>query len=93
MVGNSSSGIIEAASLGLPVINVGSRQQCRERSANVIDVEASVEAIRVGIERLPALGPGPWPNVYGDGGASKRIVSLLATVSLDPAILHKQNQY
>lgn len=93
MVGNSSSGIIEAATLGLRVINVGSRQQLRERSANVIDVEPTAQSIRTGIERLPQLGTGPWPNVYGDGRASERIVSLLATIGLQAPILHKQNVY
>ena len=45
MVGNSSSGIIEAASFGTPVVNVGSRQNLRERNANVVDVECDAAAV------------------------------------------------
>ncbi len=48
MVGNSSSGIMEAASFALPVVNVGMRQQGRERGANVIDVAAETDVIRAG---------------------------------------------
>jgi UDP-hydrolysing UDP-N-acetyl-D-glucosamine 2-epimerase len=51
MVGNSSSGIIEAASFALPVVNVGSRQEGRERPQNVIDVPPTAEGIREGIRR------------------------------------------
>ncbi|PYM52461.1 MAG: UDP-N-acetylglucosamine 2-epimerase (hydrolyzing), partial [Candidatus Rokuibacteriota bacterium] len=50
MIGNSSSGLIEAPSFGLPVVNVGSRQRGRLRGANVIDVEPSREDILRGIE-------------------------------------------
>ena len=49
MVGNSSSGIIEAASFGLPVVNIGNRQGGRIRAANVIDVECERDAILDGI--------------------------------------------
>ncbi len=51
MVGNSSSGIIEAASFGLPVVNIGDRQQGRPRAANVIDVPRQADAILAGIRR------------------------------------------
>jgi UDP-N-acetylglucosamine 2-epimerase len=55
MVGNSSSGIIEAPSFGLPVINVGTRQTGRERAANVIDVPLDTEAVRGALAK--ALDP------------------------------------
>ena len=55
MVGNSSSGIMEAASFALPVVNVGMRQQGRERARNIIDAPAESDAIRLAIER--ALSP------------------------------------
>jgi len=51
MVGNSSSGIIEAASFGLPVVNIGERQQGRPRAANVIDVPRQADAILAGIRK------------------------------------------
>ena len=92
MVGNSSSGIIEAASLGTPVVNVGDRQNRRERSSNVIDVEVSRSAIAEAIESAEML-VGPFVNVYGDGHAGERIVELLETVNLDEHILRKCNVY
>lgn len=93
MVGNSSSGIIEAASFGTPVINLGSRQNMRERNANVKDVPIRAEALQ---EALTSLGPRaapPYLNVYGDGKAGPRIADYLASVSLAPALLDKCNAY
>lgn len=94
MVGNSSSGLIEAPSLGLPAVNVGSRQRGRLRGANVIDVEPAREAIRQGLER--ALDPAfrqrlaGLPNPYGDGHAAPRIVRVLREVALDARLVQKQ---
>jgi GDP/UDP-N,N'-diacetylbacillosamine 2-epimerase (hydrolysing) len=94
MLGNSSAGIIEAASLGLPVVNVGSRQNERERSDNVIDVpQARAADIADGLDRALRLGRRAYKNVYGDGHAGARIVELLATFPFDPSILHKTNAY
>lgn len=93
MLGNSSSGIIEAASLGLPVVNIGSRQAGRERSGNTVDCPPEVNAIRSAIGKAMALRGRKFHNVYGDGAASQRIVDLLATLSLDPHILDKMNAY
>jgi len=92
MVGNSSSGIIEAASLDTPVVNVGDRQNRRERSNNVIDVGVSRDAITQGIKRAIKLS-GPFVNVYGDGHAGERIVKLLHTINLDKQIMQKCNAY
>ncbi|MBN1859353.1 UDP-N-acetylglucosamine 2-epimerase (hydrolyzing) [Candidatus Bipolaricaulota bacterium] len=93
MVGNSSSGIVEATSFGLPVVNVGSRQIGRVRGRNVIDVGNSRDEILHGTRR--ALDPSfreslcGLKNPYGDGGASERIVETLGSVDL--AILsHKR---
>lgn len=94
MVGNSSSGIIEAATFGLPVVNVGTRQRDRERSGNVLDVpEADAGKIRAAI--AASLGrPRPVvPNVYGDGQAGQRIVELLATLPIGESVLAKSNAY
>ena len=94
MVGNSSSGIIEAPSLGLPVVNIGTRQQGRLRAENVIDVGYRREEILRGLEE--ALRP-PFrqqlqgrPNPYGDGHASEMIVSRLREVVLDDRLLRKR---
>lgn len=93
MAGNSSAGIIEAASFGTPVLNVGPRQNLRERNANVVDVAATGEALSEGVARLLARGRLEPRNVYGDGQAGRRIAHLLATVPLDPALLMKVNGY
>ncbi|CUB00364.1 UDP-N-acetylglucosamine 2-epimerase [Thiomonas bhubaneswarensis] len=95
LVGNSSSGIIEAASLGTRVVNVGSRQNLRERNANTVDVPPQAEAIEAAVRQ--ALAEGPWPhpedNVYGDGRSAARIAQLLATLPLSAELLHKVNRY
>ena len=94
LVGNSSSGIIEAASLGLPVVNIGIRQKGRDHAANVLDVPASANAIRTAIAQ--AQSPKfretiqDLDNPYGDGHASERIVKLLAAVPLGAKLLFKR---
>ncbi len=93
MVGNSSSGIIEAASFGTPVINVGDRQHGRERSANVRDVPVDHGAIVATLRECLSSGRRPVRNVYGDGHAGARIVQLLATLPIDRQLLMKCNAY
>lgn len=93
MVGNSSSGIIEAASFSLPVVNIGERQRLRERSANVLDCSAAQEDIRSTLARALALRGRSFDNVYGSGGSGARIVELLASLPLDPDLLKKSNAY
>ena len=94
MVGNSSSGIIEAASFHLPVVNVGSRQDGRVRAGNVIDVECRRDSIARAMQR--ALDPAfrrsvtSLPNPYGDGHAAERILERLKTVALDERLLRKR---
>ncbi|NNF70251.1 MAG: UDP-N-acetylglucosamine 2-epimerase (hydrolyzing) [Acidimicrobiia bacterium] len=93
MVGNSSSGIIEAAGLGLPVVNVGDRQRLRERSANVTDVPTDQAAVTQAVSDALDAGRGDWENVYGTAGAGRTIADLLATVTLGPDVLEKSNTY
>jgi GDP/UDP-N,N'-diacetylbacillosamine 2-epimerase (hydrolysing) len=93
MVGNSSSGIIEAASLGLWVVNVGNRQQLRERSGNVVDVDPNAESITATLADVLVRPRQSWQNVYGDGCAAERIVALLETLPLSDAVLSKVNAY
>lgn len=93
LVGNSSAGIIEAASFGTPVVNIGMRQNLRERNANVIDCGAATQDIEAAVDRALRAGRQPARNVYGDGAAGPRIAELLATVSLAPSVLMKTNAY
>ncbi len=94
MVGNSSSGLLEAPSFGLPVVNIGSRQGGRVRGANVVDVGHGRDEILEGIRR--ATDPGfrkkiqGLANPYGDGKASHRIVAKLAEVPLSDRLLRKR---
>jgi UDP-N-acetylglucosamine 2-epimerase (non-hydrolysing)/GDP/UDP-N,N'-diacetylbacillosamine 2-epimerase (hydrolysing) len=91
MAGNSSSGIMEAASFALPVVNVGMRQQGRERARNVIDAPAETSAILSAITR--ALSPEfrkslcGMVNPYGDGSAAQIIARVLTTVPLDGLLI------
>lgn len=93
MLGNSSSGIIEAATFNLPVVNVGCRQNLRERSGNVIDVDPNFNAVASGVATALENKGQVYINNYGDGQTSKRCVGLLSTISLGPQILHKYNAY
>lgn len=93
MVGNSSAGIIEAPSLGLPVVNIGSRQRFRESSGNATDVPVDAAEIGKAIGAALQAGRGIWNNVYGDGKAGGRIVQLLETLPLDQVLLNKANAY
>ncbi|MGD0520800.1 MAG: UDP-N-acetylglucosamine 2-epimerase [Terracidiphilus sp.] len=91
LVGNSSSGIMEAASFTLPTVNVGMRQQGRERARNVIDSQAETGAILAAIQQ--ALDPKfretlrGMVNPYGDGTAASTIARVLATVPLDGILI------
>ena len=94
MVGNSSSGIIEAASFALPVVNIGSRQDGRLRAANVNDVTAEPATIANAIRS--ATSPGArtalegLKNPYGDGNAAPRIIEILRDVALDDNLTTKR---
>lgn len=82
LIGNSSAGIREGAFLGAPVVNIGTRQNGRERGPNVIDVPYEVEPIRTAALRQIRHGRYPPSHVYGDGSAGRRIADLAATVDL-----------
>lgn len=94
MVGNSSSGIVEAPSFGLPVVNIGSRQEGRVRAENVIDVgndaDEILEAIRLaGSPEFRARLRG-LTNPYGDGRAAEMIVNRLRDIPLDRSLIVKR---
>ncbi len=96
MIGNSSSGIIEAASFGLPVIDVGPRQHGRERGGNVCHVDDRPADLSSAVQAIWNDGrPQRWAgtNVYGGTGAGERIAQLLATTPITPAFLRKTIAY
>ncbi len=84
LVGNSSSGIIEAPYLELPVVNIGTRQQLRTRGRNVIDVPYERKAILSALRRANTQAFRARMHesryIYGDGHASIKIVSVLASL-------------
>jgi UDP-hydrolysing UDP-N-acetyl-D-glucosamine 2-epimerase len=82
VVGNSSAPIREGAFLGVPAVNIGTRQMGRDRGPNVIDVDHDRTAIAAAIRRQLAHGRYPADHLYGDGGAGDRIADLLARVPL-----------
>jgi UDP-hydrolysing UDP-N-acetyl-D-glucosamine 2-epimerase len=93
LIGNSSSGIMEAASFALPVVNVGFRQKGRERARNVLDAEPETNAILARIEegmssefRASLAG---MANPYGDGHAAEKIVQVLTSTPLSGELLVK----
>jgi GDP/UDP-N,N'-diacetylbacillosamine 2-epimerase (hydrolysing) len=93
MVGNSSSGIIEAASFGTPVVNIGSRQHMREHGPNVLHAGTESEGIAAAMRQQLSHGRWPCENPWGDGQAGERIAQLLARLPLDASVLEKTNSY
>jgi UDP-N-acetylglucosamine 2-epimerase (non-hydrolysing)/GDP/UDP-N,N'-diacetylbacillosamine 2-epimerase (hydrolysing) len=98
MVGNSSSGILEAPSFGLPAVDIGPRQEGRERGDNTISVPHDTAAITDAIER--SLFDDAFKkqatdgdNPYDYGGAGTRISEQLATIELTDDLLRKQLTY
>jgi UDP-hydrolysing UDP-N-acetyl-D-glucosamine 2-epimerase len=96
-LGNSSSGIMETASVALPTVNIGLRQQGRERARNIIDAAPDVDAILAAVEsarsdafRASLKG---MVNPYGDGQAAEKIVEVLTSVPITPELLMKRHDH
>ncbi len=94
LVGNSSSGIMETPSLALPTVNIGIRQQGRERARNVIDVDPDADAIVAAVARALSdefrSSLDGMTNPYGDGRAAERLAEVLTSVSVDDRLLLKR---
>ena len=94
-LGNSSSGIMETPSIGLPTVNVGVRQQGRERSRNILDVAPEVDAICAAVRKAMSAeyrqSLRGMTNPYGDGYAAEKIVEVLTTVPLGQELLMKRH--
>jgi len=94
LVGNSSAGILEAASFRVPVVNVGDRQKGRRRGANVLDAPFDAAAIAAAVEKAlaPAFKAGlaNLANPYGDGRTAERIIAALRDLPERSILLHKK---
>ena len=93
LVGNSSSGIIEASSFNLPVVNIGIRQEGRQRSVNVIDVDHVQDQIIEAIICAKFKQRVNCVNIYGDGTAGLRIANVLAGLEINQKLLQKKITY
>jgi len=95
LIGNSSSGIMETASFQLPTVNIGIRQQGRERARNVLDAAAEKTAILKATEIAASAefrqSLADMTNPHGDGHASEKIVEVLTSVPLTPDLLLKRH--
>ncbi len=83
IVGNSSSGIREASFLGTPAVNIGSRQNGRDRAPNVIDVDYDSFEINKAIQAQIKHGRYESSEIFGDGFAGRKMAEVLASVNLD----------
>jgi GDP/UDP-N,N'-diacetylbacillosamine 2-epimerase (hydrolysing) len=98
LLGNSSSGIIEAPSIGLPVINIGSRQRGRVHAGNVIFTDNKKDEILAAIhksvkdEKYITSMKG-LKNPYGDGNSADKIVDVLRSVKLTKDLIYKNITY
>jgi UDP-hydrolysing UDP-N-acetyl-D-glucosamine 2-epimerase len=90
LVGNSSSGIREGSFLGVPSVNIGTRQTYREKAENCISVGYDSEEIEVAIRRQIDHGHYPSSSLYGDGKAGARIADILAQA---PISIQKRLMY
>lgn len=93
IVGNSSAGLIEAAALKVPCVNIGPRQNGREKPANVIDCDYGIDSIAAAIQAALKMDIRRMRHPYGDGNTGHRIAQLLADKSLKQIPLRKQNAY
>jgi UDP-hydrolysing UDP-N-acetyl-D-glucosamine 2-epimerase len=95
LVGNSSAGLIEAAALKVPVVDIGPRQGGRERCDNVVQVETErAQAVREAVAQARELDLSALQHPYGDGRAGIRVAEILATTDPhEPGFLRKRNTY
>jgi UDP-N-acetylglucosamine 2-epimerase len=82
IVGNSSSALREGAFLGVPAVNVGTRQQGRERGENVVDADYDANTIETAVRGQTAHGRYPASTLFGDGQAGQRVANVLADAEI-----------
>lgn len=98
MIGNSSSGILEAPSLKLPAVNIGDRQNGRIQGQNVINVggnsvEEIIEGMNLAIKMKESDALSMCPSPYGDGHSSDKILKILEEIKIDGDFLNKKLTY
>lgn len=98
IVGNSSSGLLEAPTFKIPAVNIGRRQSMRFRGINVIDVSFDEEEIIKAIKKAMSKEFHGYlqrecKNPYGDGHSSERILELLMNTKIDQKLLVKRLTY
>ena len=98
LVGNSSSGILEAPSFRIPVVNIGNRQRGRPQAENLLNCGYSTSEIAATIDK--ALNDGVYReaaaravNLYGDGQSAPRICEILRDIPLDQKLIDKECTY
>lgn len=98
LVGNSSSGLLEAPTFRIPVVNVGNRQRGRPQASNIINCGYATEDIGRAIDQSQTdlafrAACARAVNPFGDGNTSPRIVEILRDIPIDAALLDKQTTY
>ncbi len=81
MLGNSSVGIRECSYFGIPTVNIGERQQSRERGPNVLDVDCDADKIAEGVRSQLQHGSYPQSTIYGNGNAAQKITDTIAELN------------
>src|SRR3989344_1953734 len=82
LVGNSSAGMKECSYLGIPVVNIGSRQNGRLKAENVVEVLHDAKHIKAAIKKQAAVGRYPASNLYHSANTAKNIARVVATTPL-----------
>jgi GDP/UDP-N,N'-diacetylbacillosamine 2-epimerase (hydrolysing) len=98
LIGNSSSGLLEAPTFKTPAVNIGRRQMGRDQGINVINCHFEVEAIFMAIQKaltqeFRAYLDQKCVNPYGDGRSSERILELIRTIQIDDKFIVKDITY
>ncbi len=93
IVGNSSAGLIEAAALRVPCVNIGPRQAGRQKPRHVIDCEDDAESLAEAVARAQRSQLRSRRHPYGDGHTGERVAEILATIDLQTVPIHKRNAY
>lgn len=98
LIGNSSSGLLEAPSLGLPAINVGSRQRGRIHGNNVLFVDHKISEIKAAINKVTSdkkfselVNKSDSP--YGNGDTTEKVVKIFKELKLDDKLIYKNITY